>query len=71
MFSVWVASFPLISQHNQVGGAQVLAITNVTLIPVAAAPAPERREHMAVVIDAGRISAIGPSSEVTIPRGAR
>jgi imidazolonepropionase-like amidohydrolase len=49
-------------------GASPLALTNVTLIDGAGgAPVP----NAVVVMDNGRITAVGPAASVTIPRGAK
>ena len=47
--------------------APVIALRDVTVIDGTGAPA---REHQTVVVDGGRIAAVGPNDEVEVPAGA-
>jgi hypothetical protein len=58
----------LVAQANAATQSKPLIFTHVTVIDMTGAPA---KPDMTVVVDGGRISALGKSGKVRIPKGAQ
>ncbi len=65
---ILILSAMLVAQANPSAQSQPLVFTHVTVIDMTGASA---KSNMIVVIDGGRISALGKSGKVRIPKGAQ